>query len=571
MKKLVLISLCVLGVCAVRSYSASPCDELLKRVPNDVGFVVIVNDLRGNLERIQNSPFTKKYLTTFRDKRAAAAVDWQQLNFVNAMLKKEVGVDWAELRDGVIGDAVVFLYRPGPVDKPDSDEALVLMHARDPKLAERMFAHLDAAQKKSGQLKEVTTLTHAGRSYLRRIRTDEPDEFHYVNGALLVFGSSEHLLKEVINQDLKPQESAVGQTMEGLGLGPANIVWWVNARSFDAALAHRRQQMDGPEAAGISALIRHWGALDGAAISLTMERDAELRLTLAGRPDALPESSRKFLTEAASPSIVLSAFPDDALVTWSGRFSIPAALNIGTEVLPEAARKQLADIAHRTIGATLGTQVLTSLPDRLGPDWGICVMAPPADSKHEIPLGIVAVRLTDDKKGLPVVTRIVEALNTLATLAVVGFNTKHPEAMSLGSERHGEVDVRFVNLPAGYPQDLRPAFAWKEGYLLVGSHPDAIQLFKPQSVTSESTNVAPLIRINAQSWAKYIRKHREFAAGLLAKQDRISIDTATQQLDTALELLDLFQGIELSIRTAPGRATVSLKVKPVAPFAELAK
>src|SRR5262245_14029880 len=106
MKNSRLLSLCVLCVSVVNIHAANPRDELLKRVPGDVGFVVIVNDLRGNLDRIQNSPFAKKYLSTTRGKEAASGPQWQQLAAVNTMLKNEVGADWQELRDGLLGDCV---------------------------------------------------------------------------------------------------------------------------------------------------------------------------------------------------------------------------------------------------------------------------------------------------------------------------------------------------------------------------------------------------------------------------------------------------------------------------------
>jgi len=566
------ISICVCCVFCGLASASNPRDELLKRVPGDVGFVVIVNDLRGNLERIQNSPFTKRYLSTVRGKEAASGPQWQQLATVNTMLKNEVGAEWHELRDGLLGDCVVFIYRPGLPEKPDIDDSLLLIHARDPKLSNRMFEHLDAAQKKSGQLKEMSTLTYAGRNYIRRIRTDEPPEFHYTNGSLVVFGSSESLIKDVIDRDIKPQESPVAKAIDELGLNKANIVWWINPRSFDSALALKREHVSGPEAVAITALTRHWSALDCAALSWQVDRDAELKVTFTARPGVFPASTGSFLQELAKPSALLSAFPEDALVTWSGRFSVSAAIKVSGEFLPDKAQSQLQEVARRTLGATLGDEVLTALPDRIGPDWGVCVTAPPSGTKSQWPVVIAAVRLADAKDGLPVINRITDGLNVLTTLAVVGFNNKNTDAAAkLGSERQGDVDVRFVSMPPSYTEEFRPAFAWKAGYLVLSSHPDAIRRFTPPTSDAKPADTAPLLRINAPAWAKYLREHREAVAGFLAKQEGTEVEKAKQRLDSALELLDLFNGVDLSIQTIPGRASLSFKVKPAASFSEKAQ
>ena len=46
-------------------------------------------------------------------------------------LRQSFGVGFDQLRDDILGDAVVFAYRPGPPDKPDQEQGLILVRARN--------------------------------------------------------------------------------------------------------------------------------------------------------------------------------------------------------------------------------------------------------------------------------------------------------------------------------------------------------------------------------------------------------------------------------------------------------
>src|SRR4051812_29608590 len=92
MKSCSWISLCVLCVFAVPLYSAPPRDELLRLVPNDVGFVVVVQDLREHWKRAQDSPFTKKFLQTAPGKALIGEIAAKQFAEIDRELTKELGV-----------------------------------------------------------------------------------------------------------------------------------------------------------------------------------------------------------------------------------------------------------------------------------------------------------------------------------------------------------------------------------------------------------------------------------------------------------------------------------------------
>ena len=109
--------------------AASPRDELLRFVPDDVGFCVVMQDLRVHAAELAASPFIEQLRASPAGAALRASKEIKQLDKVDKYLQKSLGVGWNQLRDDVLGDAVVFAYRPGPPGKPEQEEGLVLLRA----------------------------------------------------------------------------------------------------------------------------------------------------------------------------------------------------------------------------------------------------------------------------------------------------------------------------------------------------------------------------------------------------------------------------------------------------------
>src|SRR5262245_58001044 len=123
-----LLASLALTLCAGPVSASAARDELLRFVPSDVGFCLVVQGLRDKLADVQASPFGKELAKLAP---AVAADEWKQLTEAEAYLKKHLGVGWADLRDDLLGDAFAFAYRPGPADKPEQEQGMVLVRARD--------------------------------------------------------------------------------------------------------------------------------------------------------------------------------------------------------------------------------------------------------------------------------------------------------------------------------------------------------------------------------------------------------------------------------------------------------
>ncbi len=135
--------------------ASTPRDDLLRLVPEDVGFCLVIQDLRGHSDAILRSPFIKKWWESPIGKAIANAPEQKKLAEFETQLKEGLGVTLAQLRDDILGDAVIFAYRPGGPGKEDQEVGLMLVHARDPKLLAEITSRFNDIQKQSGDLKDV--------------------------------------------------------------------------------------------------------------------------------------------------------------------------------------------------------------------------------------------------------------------------------------------------------------------------------------------------------------------------------------------------------------------------------
>ena len=124
--------------------AAAPRDELLRYVPADAGFCLVVQGLRDKLADVQASPMVKGWAKLAP--ALAATEEWKQLAEAEAYLKKHLGVGWSDLRDDLLGDAFALAYRPGPAGKPEQEQGLFLVRARDAKKLAGLIDKLNALQ-----------------------------------------------------------------------------------------------------------------------------------------------------------------------------------------------------------------------------------------------------------------------------------------------------------------------------------------------------------------------------------------------------------------------------------------
>jgi hypothetical protein len=163
----------------------------------------------------------------------------------------------------------------------------------------------------------------------------------------------------------------------------------------------------------------------------------------------------------------------------------------------------------------------------------------------------------------PVEQRVLDGLDFVARLTVLGYNSQRGDQLRLRMEPQDGVEVRIIE-GGQLPPGLQPAFAWKGGYLVLASTPDSVRRFNPPSQTADAEKVSgaevPLMRLTLQGWAAYLRNYRAPFSAYLADAYKLSAAEADARVTRLLEGLDLFDGIEVTQKSAPGRTTVTIRL-----------
>src|SRR5262249_45210768 len=150
---------------------------------------------------------------------------------------------------------------------------------------------------------------------------------------------------------------------------------------------------------------------------------------------------------------------------------------------------------------------------------------------------------------------VYRGIHFLASLAVLDYNRRNPgDPVRVASVNQGNVEVKFLANDNLFPPGFHPAWALKDGYLLLASTPEAISRFRPAAAPAPVGDEAPVLRISPKELARALRQHHERVVEHLAVKEQTSRQAAAQNLDNALSVLDLIDRIEIARGAAPGLA-----------------
>lgn len=542
-----------------------PRDELLRLVPEDVGFCLLVQDLRGQAASLADSPLAEKFRDSLLGKMIANAPELAKLKAAEKIFKEHLGIDAAQLRDDILGDALVAAYRPGPPGKPEEEQGLFLLRARDAGLLAGLIERINAAQKKSGDLTELEERECQGAKYYARIERDRKPHYYWLNGPVLAFSGQEAMLRHVIERNkhapaANVQESLLTRRFRELKVEKGLLALWINPRAFDAELARRAKDAPPTESAALEMFQSYWKALDGAALFVAPERELTVGLAFRAKAEALPAAARKLLGEAAKPSALWAAFPKDALLATAGRIDLPAALDSLSGFLPEEARKALPHLLDGAPLPGIGKIVREVLPN-LGPDIGFCVIAPADDDKNWLPQAAAALRVRPGKGEQPADQTLLDALDLAAGFAVFDYNSKNRDRVSLRTLRQDKVEVKYFVNDKKFPAGFQPAYALKDGYLLLASSPETVRRFQAKPPPPKEADDVPLLRMSLTALRHYLKQRREPLAAYSAEKNGISPEEAGRRLDRLQMGLQFLDHVELTQRAAPGQVTMTLRIR----------
>lgn len=536
--------LMTLGIAPLRAQAPPP--DLLALVPGDFGFCLTVHDLRGHWQRLEQAPWVKAFKQSPLGEALRNAPEFRELTKFQRDLQQHLEVDWPTVRDEIIGDDVVFAFRPPDAQK-QGEQGLLLVKARQPEALEQLIKNLNRVQSAAGELKALDTRQHQGVTYHRRVHAKGAPWWYMVQGPVFALASSEATLKAVIERPTQP--AAVRPALRRAGAERALAALWINPRFFDAELKAKAQQALGADGKLFAGLLEHWKALDGVLVAIDVQEDVELRLSLLARPGDLPAAAKEWFTRRGQTSELWERLPANSIFTLAGRTDFRALADGMLELAPPAMRKVIVDAVGKNVGAAVGLDPLRDVLPNIGPDWGVCVL--PAQAGKDCPQALTALAVKPGPKEPAVDKSLYGAIQFFVRLALFEHNRSLDDAEKIQMRvlRQGEVEVNYLTQNRRFPPGFQPAFALKDGYLLLATSPAAVEQFQRRTKSSPAAaDEVLMLRLAPSELAQLVRFHRDRVVEQMVQKSGQPKATAEQNLTGLLGLLDLCRSVTLSQR-----------------------
>jgi hypothetical protein len=547
------------GVTIARS---SPRDELLRLVPEDMSFCLVVQDLRERSKGMTDQTLARQLaqMPFARDK--IESDEFKKLLEIQQHIFRELEITPEQLRDDLLGDGLVFAYRQGPSGKPEQHEGVFLIWARDKALLSKVVDRINEVQKKSGELEDIRSLKHDEQTYLQRTKVKnaaKSNEFYFIREHVLAFSQSEAMIKAVIErgrneQPVEKQAPYWTKMLERLGLEKSLMTILLNPRVFDRELKVHEASAKGDAQAFLKEFRKYWEAVDGLGVFADLRESLEFGVAVQARKGALPVPAQQFFAELGNPSALWKAIPLDPLFAIASRFDVALFVEVFSAFCDES---RLDSITKSMLGGLQPFMqnrgkfnALNPFKKGLGPDWGLWANAPGSTGKTWVPDMLFAVKVRSSPDGAAAeraIQLVLQALMTRANLVVEVIN-------------HDKVDIRYVHSEGVFPPGFRPAFASKEGFLLFASSPEAIQRFSLAG-RDIPTDEVPLLRISAIGWRSYLSQYKNEVGDFLAKSTGMSAKDVAAQIDIVTENLKAFDRFEIVAKSKADQATLTFRLK----------
>jgi len=528
----------------------SAAQELLRLVPDDVGLCLLVNDLRGNAQKLADTRWVKALMQSPLGQALRATPELAKLQKVNQDLKSHLQIDWPQFRDEILGQAVVFAYRPGPDSDPKKEQGLVLVRTSNTKLLAELLDRFQKLQKASGELRELSAVDYKGSVYHRRVDA-KGINFYWLNDGLLAFSPQEALIQGVVERSKSSEPSRFVQQMQRAGVSDAFIVLCVNPRAFDSELEKKVDQGEDKDRHVLGVFRRYWSALDAVVVGWK-QNENELSATFQGRVNEVPSAVRQLFDQLAAPSELWSLFPDNAIFRMAGRVDFAALAQTLGEFAQPADRQAAVDGIQKLLGA-LALDLRMDVGPNIGPDMGLCIVAA---SDGKIPHVITAVAIKPGDKQLD--RTVFQAILSAAMWGMVSHNIQHPDKIVMKTYVQDGIEIKYLSNDKTFPAGFEPALALKTGYLLLASHPDAVQHFRKSN--GGTLAETPLLHLSLSRLAENLQQRRDDVAALVAEKRGVPKEAVGNVVDAIAKTLSLFDEITVGLRAQTGQITWTMRL-----------
>src|SRR5260370_13756730 len=442
LNRLLLAGLIFVGVRA--SLRAAPPEELLRLAPEKSAFCLVVRDLRNYSAELEAGPWFQAFRASRLGTMLAATPEAKQLHEVVRQVSLQLRMELPQVRDEVFGDAIVFAYQNGPPGHPEQESGLLLTWARDPRIAAQFVERVNEAQKASGELKELIPLNHRARSYFRRVKSKGPDDYYLLHGSVLVFSQQEAAIRGAMDRDLDAPLAAtilppLAKQLAKVGAAGGIATLVLNPRSFDAELDEKLTSAQGHEVAFLRTFQVCWKAIDALGLTLRLDKHLTVDFMAGGNEDALAHGIRHMIRPTTPLADLPARFPADGIATVVGRIDLAAVVEAVAEFMTADARQAMRQSVEQSLAPILGKNGLPQIAGQIGPDWGICLSQPGANSA--VPQLLLALRVRPEGNAEQA---LLDALDTVTTLVRVGYNANQAEPIRVKKLLQHKTQVQYL-------------------------------------------------------------------------------------------------------------------------------
>jgi len=396
---------------------AGPADVLLRLLPPDVAVVVTVEGLRDQTSafgasrlapELRQLPAVRAWLDSER---------YRQFERSRARIETFLGSSLAEIRDELLGDAVVLALRL-PADAPPEPRqasGLLLVQARDQALLKRVIRVINTAQQESGELTRIGELDRNGIGYHVREfpggANRLPEWYVTYPDGTFALSNSEALIQEVIDRK-GPAKTAPGATRAGASphgegdRGPtiesgldslprlqavqrrlperALARLFVDPRPVARLIAASARPRNPAEGKMLAVLERYLAAVDYAGAAVVWS-DGSLKLHTVETldPSKLDAWILRWAGDSRQFDPLLGRLPPTALALIAVHVDATALYDAIRMIIPDPDQPKLANFETIVSGLLLGQDVKARILPRLGPG-AIAYLDAPDDVLQEV-------------------------------------------------------------------------------------------------------------------------------------------------------------------------------------------
>ena len=523
-------------------------------MPTSVGLCVVVNDLRGNADRIAKQPWFRRVEENLLVRAILQSKEMEQIAKVRGKVEEQLGVDLRQFRDDILGDAIVLGHQSTTPGRPEGDRGIVLVKARDAALLTRLIDKLNELQKQNGELKEVTSLQHGNVTYYRRVAT-KSTHYYAQQGPVLMVASHEDLLFAAL--DRGPQSaSPILDHLRRAKADAALLAVWFDPRTLDAQIEENRSKRLEADGAVLDGVVKFWKGLDAIVVAVSDPERPEMRLTLLA---GAGNDARKWLSSNAAASDLWRRFPEKTILAGAARVDFGRLLGAMQNLAPAKDRANLQEVLAKYVSAATGLDFFRQIVPNVGPDVGFAVFR--VDDKDPLPAGLVAVAVKSEPTP-PVDKTVLSAIQFFGTLAVFDHNKRSPDTIRMRSLQQESVDVKYLDQPKAFPPGVQPAMALKDGYLVLATSPRAIAAFRPGPMPALERDEIPLLKLSAGESAKMMERHRDVLAADLVAKGRETPESARRIVDGLIAGVRAFDSVQVLQRTSEESSSWILRLSP---------